>query len=347
MKIFVAAAILSTVLASPVWSACSTYTAPGKFNNRPTVWNKTDSGPIVDGFIHPISRNGTMLKHVQGIDLSRYNKHISYSTLSECGGKFAFVQMDELFDDHLDGLMQANVTGMPYYFFSLPKELLKASALPISPTEQQIREARQKYGDAGRQAAAEFLEISDEYEKQRGSRMPADTTIGGLTRKFVGLDVEQQPIKPIDTEHARQYGRFYATAICVWIQAVKAKIPDIVPLLYTYPAIYGDYLRYAYTEEAECLDQYPVWISRTYPNGWEALTNQKKMSSVDKVVQRFCLSPRGNRCLIHQYTHRGIFMATKQSRPIPIHFDLDRFYDAKVVDTQLGQQFVRVEDPYQ
>ena len=120
-----------------------------------------------------------------------------------------------------------------------------------------------------------------------------------------------------------------------------------LPILYTFPAIYGLYLSFAFPEEDRCLQGLPIWIARTYRDGGEALHDVRALKQVDEFVQRLCRIQAGNRCLVHQYTHRGIFMASVPARgAVPQHFDLDRFYTSKIVENSVGPQHVRVEDPF-
>jgi hypothetical protein len=55
-----------------------------------------------------------------------------------------------------------------------------------------------------------------------------------------------------------------------------------------------------------------------------------------------CLVAGGNRCISHQYSHRGIFGSSGVTTDgSPPHVDLNRFFEMKAVDNAAGQQYVR------
>ena len=66
----------------------------------------------------------------------------------------------------------------------------------------------------------------------------------------------------------------------------------------------------------------------------------------EKNLQRICWSNNaGNKCVLHQYRHRGIFaVADTHGRDIPLHIDLDRLFFIKEVSTATGVQHVRRDD---
>ena len=323
-------------------ASCPRYMAPAKFNNSPQSWGN-DSGPIVDGFIDVRGTDGKSLDLVQGVDLSHYNV-IDYSKLKDCGGLFAFVQMDGAFQRHFDGLVDVGVTPIPYYFLSLPGELRRAAQLPEKPSVEELANLRNKYAEAGRLAAVDFIQ-----RVTATSRKVPLASVAGLNGHFVAVDVEQTVLGPSSQLQQQKYGQLYATAVCSWLNTVSSQpeMQGTIPVLYTFPAIYGQYLTYAFPEENRCLEGLPVWIARTFPSGGEALRDPNAKSGVELFVQRLCIVQAGNRCLVHQYTHRGIFMARAGSPGrIPVHFDLDRFYKSAAVPTPGGAQFVRVQDPF-
>jgi hypothetical protein len=345
MRLLWSVLLLLVLCGGALASPCPRYTAPRSFNNSPASWGN-DSGPIVDGFIDVVA-NGSPLVLVHGVDLSRYNQ-IDYSRFAACGGTFSFVQMDAMFSKHVDGLQTHNSVAIPYFFLKLPRDLRTVSNLAESPSGEEITALRTRYAEAGKTSALSFVAALKAYSQSVGKPFPTDASIAGLTGKFIALDVEESPLGHFSPGQARQYGRFYATAVCSWIKTVEQNTAGVVPILYTFPAIYGDYLSFAYAEENKCLQGYPVWIARTYPNGWEAIRDPKHLGPIDKDVQRLCRVQGGNRCLVHQYTHRGIFMAAHPAAggTVPPHFDLDRFYASQILQTDAGPQFVRVADPF-
>jgi hypothetical protein len=143
--------------------------------------------------------------------------------------------------------------------------------------------------------------------------------------------------------------------VCSWIKTVTTKLPQTVPFLYTFPAVYGDYLQFAAPDVNACLGGMPVWVARTYGNGWEAIRETdpthctgSSLCNTDRLVQKLCEIQGGNRCVIHQYTHRGTAIAIGRIVPHrpPPHIDFDRFYTSKTVPTNAQTQYVRVEDAF-
>ena len=338
------AALYFGAITSCFAASCPRYVGPAKFNNIPQSWGN-DSGPIVDGFIDVKTPDGEALDSVQGVDLSRYNS-IDFSKLKECGGEFAFIQLDAHFKRNLAGLKTEGLTAIPYSFFHLPPLLRHASNLPTNPSLDQIAELRERYAEAGRNAAESFLQSLESLS----SKDPlTSVTLAGLTGRFVAVDVEESPLDKPSPGAAQRYGQFYAAAICSWVNTLAAhpEMSDVVPILYTFPAIYGQYLTYAFPEENRCLQGLPVWIARTFPDGGEAVHDPRAIRVIDQYVQRLCLVQGGNRCLIHQYTHRGVFMyLPTKFKTIPPHFDLDRFYVSTVISTGAEPQYIRVKDPF-
>jgi hypothetical protein len=144
--------------------------------------------------------------------------------------------------------------------------------------------------------------------------------------------------------------------VCSWIKTVTGKLPQLLPVLYTMPSVYGDYLQYAEPDVNACLAGLPVWVARVYGNGWEAIREtdpthctNSPMCVTDRLVQLLCEIQSGNRCIIQQYTQRGIAIAIGASLATGAkspHIDMDRFYTSKTVATNAGTQFVRVEDAF-
>jgi hypothetical protein len=118
------------------------------------------------------------------------------------------------------------------------------------------------------------------------------------------------------------YARFYARATCSWIDSVQRTHPKLIVILYTSPSVWEEYL--SQTSEADCLRNLIIWVAYYHRAGGEQAKN----------IQQMCTaSGAGNRCLIHQYTARG--MVAGMGRPgkgqDPFHIDLNRFFDARVI----------------
>jgi hypothetical protein len=346
MKLLHCILFLAAFVVSGGAAACPRHIGPGNFLNSPAAWGN-DSGPIVDGFIDVLAENGTVLKVAHGVDLSRYNR-MDYTSFNKCGGTFAFVQMDRQFHEHAIGVQAHGATVIPYFFFKLPKKLRQASALLDSDKAEGIELLRKAYIEAGEKSARDFLASLQKFNQQNSSKWPMVAELAGLKGKFIAFDVEERPLDRLTKNQAQQYGRGYAAAVCAWIKTVEAELSEVIPIIYTFPAIYGDYLAYAYPEENKCLQGHPIWLARTFKTGGEALVDKDNPGTIDKYVQRLCRVPGGNRCIVHQYSHRGVFMAKESGRPggIPPHFDLNRFYHAELQRSRSGIQFVRQHDPF-
>jgi len=348
------------LIASVANATCPRFAAPSQFADTPPSWGN-DSGPIVAGFVDSKRPAGNLFDLIHGVDLDSYNA-VDYSKIIDCGGKFAIVRINQHANDHdsLDELFSANMAGLakqqtsafPYYFFALPKELRKIAKFNGNLSDSDEAQFRKIYESAGVQAAQSFLNLL----KTAKYTVPTNE-ISGLKGMFVAVDVEQTPLDAAQANQnaAKYYGTFYSVAVCSWIKAVTVGLPQLVPVLYTFPAVYGDYLRYAKPDVNPCLQGLPVWVARTYGNGWEAIretdpshcTGTPSLCATDKLVQQLCEIQGGNRCIIHQYTHRGTAIAIgKPSKGIPPHIDLDRFYTSKTVAAPAGTQYVRIEDAF-
>ncbi len=330
------------LLGSAASAGCPRYQAPGQFNYPPT-WG-VNSGVVIDGFVDVRKKASGLYNVLHGVDLSRFNT-AKYTELSECGGTFAFVQLDQSWNTHYSGVRSQNAVVIPYYFLKLPAPLRNVSSFDRDLAATEIAEYRRIYAEAGARSGRDFISKIGPVIKAAGDSV----NISGLAGRFVALDVEQSPTtKPVSAAQQKYFGRFYAVALCAWIKTVKteSKYSDLIPILYTFPAIYSDYLQYAYPEETNCLQGLPIWIARTTLDAGEA-SSPSNRPNVDKMVQRMCRIQSGNRCIIHQYSHRGTFIATGKSvKGIPPTVDLNRFYLAKPVKNGVGIQYVRVEDSH-
>jgi hypothetical protein len=346
-------------------AACHDHAAPYKFLNEPLEWGK-DSGPIVnEGFVDSQRPKGGIYQVAHGVDVSK-GDGVNYSKLAECGGTFAVVRInhsitkkgqiagpiDEEFSSHMRNFTRHNIIGIPYFFFSLPTSFKQLNKLNKRFSASELDAKKEEYANFGREAGKLFIQYVEELSKAPDLIPIQRIPIAGLRAKFIALDVEEVPIGKSTDVSARNYGKLYAAAVCQWIKTVRDRYPDLVPLLYTFPAIYGEYLQYALPADNACLQGLPVWISRTYWNGWEAIRDidatdcdKKPVTCVtDRYVKLTCNVGRaGNRCIVHQYTHRGTAFALGRKAKYPPHFQLDRFYEARESRTNSTPQYVRVQ----
>ena len=342
-------------------AACPRFTAPSQFENTPSSWGD-NSGPIVPGFVDTKRPAGSLFSVIHGVDLDSYNE-VDHSQIVNCGGKFAIVRinqhskgqdtLDQLFSSNMAGLAKQQISAFPYFFFALPSELRKISKFKNKMSASDEAQYRKSYESAGVQAAQHFLNLlaTAKYNVQIDE-------ISGLKGRFVAVDVEQTPLDSGQANQtaARYYGTFYSAAVCSWIKSVTSELPQLLPVLYTFPAVYGDYLQLADEDAYACLQGLPVWVARTYGNGWEAIretdpthcTGHPSLCTTDRLVQKLCEIQSGNRCIIHQYTHRGTAIAIGKTSKngIPPHIDMDQFYTSKAVITTAGPQYVRIEDAF-
>jgi hypothetical protein len=341
-------------------AACPRLTAPSQFDN-PKDWGN-DSGPVVAGFVDSKRPKGGLFDLVHGVDLDSYNT-VDYSKIVECSGKFAIVRinnhkkskdnLDELFTANISGLAKQHIAAFPYYYFALPSELKTIKRFNNKLSDSDKARFVRDYESAGSSAAQKFMSLMSEAKYD----VPI-IDIAGLRGQFVSVDVEE---RPLDEKQANQtakayYATFYGAAVCSWIKTVAAAQHQLLPVLYTFPGIYGEYLQFADADVNACLEGLPVWIARTYGSGWEAIRNTdtahcqgpRSVCVTDQYVEKLCEIQGGNRCIIHQYTHRGtaIAVGVTPKNGVPPHIDFDRFYTSKTVPNNVGTHYVRVEDAF-
>jgi hypothetical protein len=338
----VPALLLSALLASAAGAECLPRdVAPGTFRNAPRTWGATDSGPIIDGFLE--LRRGDGLAPIEhGVDLSHHNTGIAYDELQRCGATFAFVKMDNMFSRHRQALEQRNIRVVPYFYLSVSNVGIdyKGRAgqfsgaagvdLPADQMDALMRTAR----TMGQTKATQFI---SRYENALPGTPP--TNLGGMTGRLVAVDVEEY-LPPSSTSlQRRNFGRFYAAMLSTWVSDLRERYPDIIFIFYTFPAIYTDYLQYAYPADHAVIHGMPVWLARTRGDGSDLdLTRERNL-------QRICLSSSGgNRCILHQYSHRATFgFPAARGREVPLHLDVNRLFPTKQVSDSRGQQYVRAD----
>jgi hypothetical protein len=287
---------------------------------------------------------------------------------------------DEYYPGHIVALSKNGVVAIPYFWFELPEALTKITMFQALEESQEssVEQFRVRYVEYGTRAAEKFGQYAKELSTE-SSKVVHTVHIAGLDGQFVALDVEQDPCddtkryknnKQLCSERqssARQkakaalkatgsYGRFYAAAVCSWVKGVKARFPGIIPILYTSPNIYRDYLQFADPDDNNCLRGLPVWIARYTDNGWEAVQDPSRIRceratgnnkdykdcKTDLLVKEFCAIGRGvNRCIVHQYTARGIAMVVhgREKKGQEEHLQMDRLYRSRKWETS-NHQFV-------
>lgn len=328
-----------SAMGSAVAAACPRHTAPGSFNNPAQPWQKTDTGIVVDGFVDFKHPTLGMYQVRHGVDLSEHNI-VDYRQLRDCGAEFAFVRLDPRYRENVTNLQQMNIPVYPYVFFPIPKALRqRASNRPETPAEADAKFAQ--YASLGENAARDLLGRAA-VDKSLGAFLEAVDT--PANPPMIALDIEEKLIDEPNSSPSERvaYGRYYARAVCSWLNVFTKKYPKTVAVLYTTPSLYFDYLDKALPEDHQCLQGLPIWLARTTIDGGDVIRSSN--SVIDKYAQRICLVSGGNRCITHQYSHRGVFSALGRTTDgSPPHIDLNRFFDTKVVENAVGGQHVRSE----
>lgn len=288
--------------------------------------------------------------------------------------------VDQDFLPNVKSLNKVGVKWMPYYYFFVRKRRKKLEKFEHL-SDKEVRALLPAYRRLGKRAAQEFFRFVHMLSKKGGVNAFPVVDLGGLKGRLAAIDVEQTPIRDaklsrrarreskasrvrrerMASRERRDYGRLYAAAVCEWTRVVRSRYRDAIPVLYMFPSIYSDYLRSAYSDASNCLARLPVWIARTSRNGWEAVQNidaancskyrekpKRRKCTVDEMVKHLCETAAGNRCIFHQYTHRGtaIAIGKRNRKGIPPHIDMDRFYEATSKRTYAGIQYVRVVDGF-
>jgi hypothetical protein len=316
-------------------------TAPGAFPNSPATWNRTDSGPILDAF--PDLKIGQNLAPiVHGIDLSVNNDHVLYTDVKRCGGEFAILKMDGAFIAHRDKLSPLAINVIPYSYLSVVDSQghdYKKSSSQFSNagnTELSDDQLNGLLAIARGMGAAKSKVFVSSYNALI-SPAQSNISLAGLNGQFVAVDVEETFSVPANSIQRKAFGRFYAAMLSAWIEETKKSLPNVIVLFYTFPDVYTSYLQFAFPAENAVIHGMPIWLARTRGDGSDFdLTT-------DKNLQRICLSSSGgNRCILHQYSHRATFPVSQipKTNP-PRHIDVDRLFYVKIVQDQQGGQIVR------
>ncbi|WP_415770306.1 hypothetical protein [Pseudomonas sp. LB3P38] len=312
--------------------------APGTKFENPKPWGKTktDSGAVVYGFVDLVINN-INTEVVHGVDLSEYN-NVRYDELRRCGATFAFVKMRANsiggYQKHYQKLLAQTVVVVPYYFLDVPGAYQKNPKIFNKDNVSAYADLLEKGREIGRLQAAQFVK---DLQTAHPENFPA-TNIAGLSGQMIALDVEDvfaDTLKPTSLQR-QAYGGFYGAMVGSWIVEVRKTYPQLITFFYTFPAIFQDYLLYAEREDNKIIHGMPIWLANTRADA----------SDIDfskKTIGRVCFSASGgNRCIVHQYTHRGVFAsADKQSKGEPNHIDLNRFFNSTTIVDGVGVQYIR------
>ncbi len=320
--------------------------AQGQVANPSEAWNGTDTGVVVNGHVALRGADGRPLRTLLGIDLSSHNRP-DYRLLARCGTAFSFVRMDDKYNTHATELDRLNVRPLPYYFLNVPSSLRNPALynnLSDTPASQAAIDAHlatfQKLGEDGVQTFMDRMRRLGMREMPVVTVRNPDLSIRSQAR-VLAVDIEQklEPEPPNDTARI-YYGRFYAKAVCAWVKGVQDALPGTLVLMYTTPSVWGEYLYAAYPQEAACLNAMPIWVARTTVDGGDVIRSSR--SKIDLYTARLCTASGSNRCVVHQYSHRGLLgLAPPLERGRATHFDLNRFFLVQPVQTGAGIMFVR------
>ena len=310
---------------------CSRHNTPGNYPN-PRAWG-TDSGILIDGFADLVDGTGHTYLAAPGTDISS-NNFVDFKTLTSCGAAFAFVRMDNNTTSNWTNLLSNNIVPILYDFFNIPKNL-RQSSLYSNTNSKEVETYMSEFSNIG--ATSEHS-----LEQNLTDTLVRPKSISHFGHEIISIDVEQTLTndRTSSPQERVAYGRYYAHAVCSFITQLHNARPDVVPIMYTTPSVYGGYLLYAYPADFNCLQGFPIWMAWTTPEGGDIIRSSH--DTVDQWSQRACLASGGNRCIIHQYSHRGLFATLGRGSPgQPSHIDLDRFFDVKVVPTSVGTEYVR------
>ncbi len=256
--------------------------------------------------------------------------------------EFAILKMDSAFIAHRDKLAPLGIDVIPYSYLSV-----------VDSKGHDYKKSPGQFSNADNTELHDF-QLSDlmaigramgsakakAFVANYNALIPSaqsNINIAGLSGQFVAIDVEETFNRPSNAIQRKAYGRFYAAMLSSWIEETKKDLPNVVVLFYTFPDVYTSYLQFAFPAENAVIHGMPIWLARTRADGSDFdLTS-------DKNLQRICLSSSGgNRCILHQYSHRATFPVSQSPKVNPPrHIDVDRLFFVKTVQDQQGTQIVR------
>jgi hypothetical protein len=331
------------------WSTDDPVCVPLYLPNQPGldfngVWGTGDTGVITDRFIQMLNPTGGLVPVMHGVDLSMYNVKLNYRRLALCGTQFSFVRMDRAFKTHVQSLSGQGIYFIPTFDFQrASKYRLPSTYLPFSGKPDSVLEGSALMKDArlhGRALAKEFLDMIS----ATGLNEVSTFRLENDSVKFFAIDVEELNNGINNAGLNRQFGIIYAATIVAFVTEIQEKHPDMVPILYLFPNVYWNYLRFSTSEDDRALSTYSAWVARNRPRAADVYMPMST-DAIDKYMQRFCRVGGGDRCIFQQYTHRALIgygVAIPSQGAVPLHHDLDRMFPIKTC--HIGSRKVLVRD---
>jgi len=356
MRVQCALAFLAAMVAAGPVSAASCLprsVAPGQF---PNPRGGGDVGIVATTFLDLKGPQG-VYKVAHGVDLSDNNRP-NYDQLKFCGTDFAIIKLyptrPGFNEDQIRELNQRNIEIVPYYYLEMPGKYKHFPELFDSDADldQYIAEAQA----VGQADATAFLQT---YHRLFGANHAVN--IGGLGGDVLALDVEEAfdtsslaatkarggypPLgaSSITLDEYDRYGQTYSAMVASWVKTVQAGLPGVTILFYTYPSMYMTYLLPARLADYNVFHGLPIWLAEPTRHGGD-LTDAD--AAVTKGARQLCFSTSGgNKCVIHQYTARGVFGVVQPSaKTLTQHVDLNRFFSVDQIVDGVNRQYVRKVD---
>jgi hypothetical protein len=321
-------------------------TAPSLSLNFPKPWGN-DTGVVTDRFLD-LRVRGVTIKVRHGVDLFDGKAGVDFALLKQCGADFAFLEISgktRVFSANTRSLLLSALTNQveifPYHYLGVADEVkerpftYQSFALP----EAVLTVARAE----GQRQGKIFLE-----QFAVASRTVDAMGKGKLTPKYIALDLEERmaPDTHPDARARLQFGQYYYEMACAWVKTVRQDLPNPTLLLYTSPGIAMDYKFFEAgfqsfdptNSTGSCLSSYLIWLSFATQGGGHPADDFLKGTPMGVYARAVCFG--GNqaidRCLVHQYSHRG-FGAKNSPKVIPrptsyenSWIDLDRIHESEI-----------------
>lgn len=324
-----------------------------------------DSGVITDRFLTLPN-----LSHAwRGVDVSTYNCP-RYEKLKDCGAQFAIVRLDRAHAKHIEGFRATGILTIPYYNIELKHEKYHGTFMDHRnyPNPEEFRANPQTWRKSLDELAAD-IDVHAATEAKKFLTAVKANYPDGLPLLAISKTLPERQLVAVDVEYKMTaeraypkkkslFGKMYARAVCTWVRAVKHELPDALIILYTTPSVYKEYFKDVDLADAQvfpayekdlyksCLDPLPKWISRTTPSGGPGtdIFSDAELKEADKRDLCFGKSASlGNKCILHQYTHRAVFGVNryKERERFPPHIDINRLFPVKAVRNEFGLSIVR------
>ncbi|ABR64927.1 GH25 family lysozyme [Sinorhizobium medicae] len=320
--------------AQPSQSVCQEIVAPAEFEMASTTirgLNPGNDGIKPHGFVRPSAEQPV----IHGIDVSKYQDEADFSSVRDCGGRFAYVRLsggtdpnnELLYRTHWANARASGLVPGPYHNFSVVPQLLKAVAETAVPKRPQLLEsiASQANESAARQAdlfaerLTEVLQLDPEADRDF---LP------------IAVDLTARPLAD-DVGGHLAVKDLYGNMVCEFIRSISKTKFATSPLV-----IFSEndtLTHYGLVEKIEQCSRQKVlyWIRFRVSNGTPFFENNK-----DGMFDNICSPREGEinskfgRCLIEQYTSYGGFAIFKDGSPL----DLDRIFATETEFRQLLQK---------